>query len=60
MLPRALYESLPALYLIFGVLSVYLIDSAVVIASGVLLMAASLLVSYMRWTYRRGHLPKGI
>jgi intracellular septation protein A len=61
MLPKTMYESLPALYLLSAVFSIYLLDSAIVIASAILLIASAVLVSYMRWSYRRGNIPsKGI
>ncbi|MGE5490933.1 MAG: hypothetical protein ACM31P_06615 [Actinomycetota bacterium] len=51
-LPRFVYESLPYLYLLVGSLSVAKIPGKLGMASGLLLLAISLLVFRMRMTYR--------
>lgn len=60
MLPKALYESLPLLYFLSAIVSVYLVDSPLVFASATLLVISSVLVSFMRWSYRRGNIPHSI
>jgi hypothetical protein len=49
MLPKAIYEALPAAYIVAGVLSVFLIESPLAFGSGALFGAAGLLA----WMQRR-------
>lgn len=51
-LPRIVYESLPYLYLVIGMLSMTKIPGKLGIASGLLLICVGLLVFKLRMTYR--------
>lgn len=53
MLPRKLYELLPYLYMLTGIVSAVLIDSTIVLLSSLLLIAAGVFVLVMRWNFRR-------
>ncbi len=53
MLPKALYELLPYLYLSVGAGSGIAVNSTIVLIGSFLLIAAGLLVITMRVTYRR-------
>ena len=52
MLPRALYESLPYLYLITGLAAGLLIDSTLIRIASMLLFAAGLLILVLRYRFR--------
>lgn len=58
MLPRRLYELLPYLYIVTGIVSASLIDSAIVLMSSMLLILAGVFVLFMRKRFRRS-LQKG-
>lgn len=60
MLPKALYESLPVLYFLSAIFSIYTIGSTIAAASAALLITCSVLVTFMRWSYRRGNIPHSI
>ena len=53
MLPRKLYELLPYLYMLTGVVCAVLVDSTVVLISSMLLIVAGVFVLMMRRSYRR-------
>ena len=53
MLPRRLYELLPYLYIGSGIVSISLIDSAIVLMSSMLLILAGVFVLIMRKSFRR-------
>lgn len=53
MLPRKLYELLPYLYMLTGVVCAVLVDSTVVLISSMLLMVAGVFVLMMRRSYRK-------
>lgn len=53
MLPKALYELLPFLYLSLGIGGGIAVNSVIVFIASVLLMAAGILVLTMRISYRR-------
>ena len=53
MLPRKLYELLPYLYILTGIVSASLVDSMIVRISSILLILAGIFVFIMRWNYRR-------
>ena len=53
MLPKALYELLPYLYLSLGAGSGIVINSTIVLIGSFLLIVAGVLVIAMRITYRR-------
>ena len=53
MLPRKLYELLPFLYMLTGVVCALIIDSTVVLISAMLLILAGVFVFLMRRSYRK-------
>jgi hypothetical protein len=53
MLPRKLYELLPYLYMLTGVVCAVLVDSTVVLISSMLLIVAGVFVLMMRRSYRK-------
>ena len=53
MLPRKLYELLPYLYVLTGIISASLVNSMIVRISSILLILAGVFVFIMRWSYRR-------
>jgi hypothetical protein len=53
MLPRRLYEFLPYLYILTGIVSTSLIDSAIVLLSSMLLIMTGLFILYLRTNFRR-------
>ncbi len=53
MLPRKLYELLPYLYVVTGIISASLVNSMIVRISSILLILAGIFVLIMRWNYRR-------
>lgn len=53
MLPRKLYELLPYLYMLTGVVCAALVDSTVVLISSMLLIVAGVFVLMMRRSYRK-------
>jgi hypothetical protein len=53
MLPRKLYEMLPFLYMLTGIVCAVLIDSTVVLISSMLLIVAGVVVLMMRRSYRK-------
>ncbi|MBT8128941.1 MAG: hypothetical protein HKO86_04105 [Gammaproteobacteria bacterium] len=53
MLPRKLYELLPYLYILTGVVCAVLVDSTVVLISSMLLIVAGVFVLMMRRSYRK-------
>ena len=53
MLPRKLYELLPYLYIVTGIVSTSLIDSTIVLLSSILLIATGVSVLLMRRSYRK-------
>lgn len=53
MLPRKLYELLPYLYVLTGIISASLVNSMIVRISSILLILAGIFVFIMRWNYRR-------
>jgi type II secretory pathway component PulF len=53
MLPRKLYELLPYLYIVTGIVSTSLIDSTIVLISSILLIATGVFVLLMRRSYRK-------
>jgi hypothetical protein len=53
MLPRRLYELLPYLYIVTGLVSAALIDSTVVLISSILLIITGVFVFLMRRNYRK-------
>jgi hypothetical protein len=60
MLPRRLYETLPYLYILTGVVSALLINSRlVIIASALMIMAGAIIIS-MRVSYRRGPVQRRV
>ena len=52
MLPRKLYELLPYLYVLTGIVSASLVNSMIVRISSILLILAGFFVFIMRWNYR--------
>ena len=52
MLPKYIYEALPAIYLILGLMCALTIQSSVALVSSVFLITAAVLVYIMRKTYR--------
>lgn len=52
MIPTPVYESLPVIYAGSGLLTITALDTVVAFMSGGLLIAAALLVGYMRVTSR--------
>lgn len=55
MLPKPLYELLPGLYTVAGVVTLLMNDSALRFFPAILLFSATALVIYMRYEFR--HLP---
>lgn len=55
MLPKPLYEVLPALYTVAGVVTLLMNDSALRFFPAALLFSTTALVIYMRYEFR--HLP---
>ena len=53
MLPRKLYELLPYIYIVTGIVSSSLIDSTIVLLSSILLIATGVFVLLMRRSYRK-------
>lgn len=53
MLPRKLYELLPYLYVVTGIISASFVNSVIVRISSILLILAGIFVFIMRWNYRR-------
>ena len=53
MLPRSLYELLPYLYMAAGVGSALLIDSGIIMIASALLVSAGILTLFLRYQYRR-------
>ena len=53
--PHPLYEALPALYALAGLLTILMLPSALGWLSGLLLIATGWQVWRMRWAYRRPH-----
>jgi hypothetical protein len=53
MLPRKLYELLPYLYMLTGVVCAVIVDSTVVLISSMLLIVAGIFVLMMRRSYRK-------
>ncbi len=53
MLPRKLYELLPYLYMLTGILCAVLIDSTIVLLSSLLLIVAGVFVLVMRRNFRK-------
>ncbi|HZX32877.1 MAG TPA: hypothetical protein VFF03_16120 [Rhodocyclaceae bacterium] len=51
-LPRFVYETLPYLYLLVGILAIVKIPGKLGVASGLLLVAIGILVFKLRLTYR--------
>ena len=52
-MPKPVYESLPALYVIGGVAAISTIDSFMSFVSGILLGCSGVLILIMRRDYRR-------
>jgi len=52
-LPRKLYELLPYIYILTGIVSSSLIDSTIVLISSILLIATGIFVLHMRRSYRK-------
>lgn len=55
MLPKPLYEVLPALYTVAGVVTLVMNDSALRFFPAILLFLSTAMVIYMRYEFR--HLP---
>lgn len=55
MLPKPVYEALPGIYLLMGVMTATTFESSIALASSGLFFAAALLVMYMRKSYRSGN-----
>ena len=53
MLPRQLYELLPFIYIITGIVCAMMIDSTVVLISSMLLIVAGVFVLLMRKSFRK-------
>ena len=53
MLPRRLYELLPYIYIVTGILCAVLIDSTIVLISSLLLIITGVFVLIMRRNFRR-------
>jgi hypothetical protein len=53
MLPRSLYELLPFLYILTGIVCAALIDSTIVLISSMLLVIAGVFVLLMRRSFRK-------
>jgi hypothetical protein len=53
MLPRILYELLPYLYILTGIVSAALIDSTIVLISSMLLIITGVFVLLMRRSFRK-------
>ncbi len=53
MLPRLLYELLPFIYIVTGILCAVLIDSTIVLISSLLLVVTGVFVIMMRRNFRR-------
>ena len=53
MLPKSIYESLPAIYIFGGLAALYNLDHALGTMSGLILIGLSLMVTTMRYNYRR-------
>jgi|GEM_PF-3346337 len=53
MLPRRLYELLPFIYIVTGILCAVLIDSTIVLISSLLLIITGVFVLIMRRNFRR-------
>lgn len=52
-MPKPVYESLPALYVIGGVTAISTVDSFMSFVSGILLGCSGILILIMRRDYRR-------
>ena len=55
MLPKYLYEALPAIYFIVGLLCALTLQSSVALVSSAFLITAAVLVYLMRKSYRNQH-----
>ncbi len=53
MIPKALYETLPALYILCGLAVLFNLDHTLGTMSGLILVTLSMMVSIMRYNYRR-------
>ena len=54
-LPEWLYEPLPYLYVLMGLIATYVLDAAIGKMSGVLLISAGVVIWQLRFSYRRRH-----
>ena len=52
LLPRRIYEYLPAMYVVFGFIAGQVIESNLALGSGILLTVAGIHVFYMRLNHR--------
>ncbi len=52
--PKWLYEILPYAYMLFGLLPIVILPNFMGVTSGLMLVAAGVLVWLMRWNYRYG------
>ena len=52
-MPKPVYESLPALYVIGGVAAISTVDSFMSFISGILLGVSGVMIMFLRRNYRR-------
>lgn len=55
MLPKPVYEALPGIYLLTGIMTAITFESNIALISSVLFFTAAALVTYMRKSYRSGN-----
>lgn len=55
MLPKPVYEALPGIYLLTGIMTATTFESSIALVSSGLFFAAALLIMYMRKSYRSGN-----
>ena len=53
MMPKAVYESLPALYVVAGVAAMSTVDSFMSFISGILLGSSGVMIMVLRRNYRQ-------
>ena len=52
-LPNWVYEPLPYLYVVLGIVTTYGLDTLLGKTSGIMLIVAGIIIAYMRHNYRR-------
>ena len=58
MLPKYIYEALPALYFVLGLICALTLQSSIAMVSSALLIAAAVLVHIMRKSYRNQNIKE--